>query len=550
MAELKKDMLERRRAELKAEQSSFIGHYQELSKFIQPRRGRFFLSDVNKGDRRHQNIINSTATTAHRRCRAGIINGLMSSSRPHFKYTTPSDPGLAKFGPVEMWLYQVEQINQRIMRQSNLYPMAQTMVGEEILFGTGAMMHHDDFKDVARFYALTAGSYTIDLDARLMVNTVCNEFEWTVAQIVEEYGLENCSTQVKTAYDRGNYGTRYTVVHFIGPNSAYDSSSPYAKDKAFISCHYEPGGSDKTKFLRESGFKMFPGYFPRWDVTGNDIYGTDCPGMTALGDTKGLQLKEKRKAQGIDKMVNPPLKGPASLKHIAVSSLPGALTAYEGDANRDGLSALYTVNLPIQEMRQDIDGDERRIKEAFYNDLFRAISDLEGVQPQNEMYLSQVRQESLVELGPVIERFQGEFQDPLHDRLFDQGFAAGIYPPPPEELRGQEIKPEYTGPLAIAARAAVTQPIDRVAGYAANLMKMGFTDVKYKFDAAQSVDEYAKAVGAPATIIISDEDAAAAKDAEMQAQQAAMAAEGAQMATGAVKNMADAGAAMQQGAAR
>lgn len=546
--ENKKDFLERRRAALKTERDSFVPHWKELSEFIQPRRGRFFISDVNKGDRRHKSIINSAATTAHRRCRSGIMSGLMLPSRPWFKMEPGDDPGLMEFGPVQTWLHGVEGLLNRIFRQSNLYQMTSVMVGEEILFGTGCMTHVDDFKDVARFYTHTIGTYMIDLDERLEVNTLVREFEWTVGQIVADYGYKKCSPTIRNQYDQGNYGTRYPIVHFVAPNPEFKAGSFYAKDKPFLSCHYEQGAAQKDLYLRESGFEEFPAYCPRWDVTGEDVYATDCPGMTALGDTKGLQIKEKRKAQGIDKIVSPPLKGPASLRQVAVSALPGALTAYEGDSSREGLSPIYQVSLPVGEMRVDIAADEQRIKEAFYNDLFRAISDLEGVQPQNELFLTQVNQERLLELGPMMERFQGEFQNKLIDRTFNQCVRAGILPEPPEEMKGRPLKVDYIGPMAMAARAAATNSIDRVAGFAGNLMKMGFEDVRYKFNAMQSVDEYAKALGAPPGIIVPDDEAAEAMQAAQEQQQAAMAAEAAPMVTQSVKNLADAGASAQQAA--
>ena len=50
---------------------------------------------------------------------------------------------------------------------------------------------------------------------------------------------------------------------------------------------------------------------PRWDVTGDDSYGTWSPGLIALGDVKQLQLMQRRKAQAIEKAINPPLVGPA-----------------------------------------------------------------------------------------------------------------------------------------------------------------------------------------------------------------------------------------------
>ena len=52
--------------------------------------------------------------------------------------------------------------------------------------------------------------------------------------------------------------------------------------------------------------------------------------MDALGDIKQLQLEQKRKAQAIDKNVNPPMIADPSMKNEPASLLPGAVTSMAG----------------------------------------------------------------------------------------------------------------------------------------------------------------------------------------------------------------------------
>ena len=83
-----KDYYMRRWGALDEEYSSFRTHYRDLSDHIKPRRGRFFVSDRNKGDKRHNNIINSRATQALRNATSGMLAGTMSPSRPWFALET------------------------------------------------------------------------------------------------------------------------------------------------------------------------------------------------------------------------------------------------------------------------------------------------------------------------------------------------------------------------------------------------------------------------------------------------------------------------------
>ena len=77
-------------AQLDQEFSTFRSHYQDLSDFILPRRARFTLTDVNKGDRRNQKIIDATGTFA-----AGTLRA-SSSGRGT---TTATWMGLTKMTP-------------------------------------------------------------------------------------------------------------------------------------------------------------------------------------------------------------------------------------------------------------------------------------------------------------------------------------------------------------------------------------------------------------------------------------------------------------------
>lgn len=535
------DHLNQQLGALETERSSFISHYQELSKFTQPRKGRFLTSERNRGEAsRHERntIINSHGTQALRTARAGMLSGVMSPARPWFALETP-DPEMMEYLPVKVWLSKVETIMRAVFNASNLYNMAPTMIGEMLLFGTGCMTHVDDFEDVARFYTHTAGSYMLGQDEDYKINTLGRKYEATTEQLVRKYGLSNVSTGVKNAYDSGSYHKWWPVAHIVEPNPDYSKTSPISQRKRWRSIYFEPACAEKEKFLRKLGFDSFPAYCPRWDVTGEDIYATDCPGMTALGDIKALQILEKRKAQAIDKQVNPPLKGPASLRNVPVSSLPGGLTIYD-QGQGEGLSPVYEVKTNLQDVLMDIDKHEKRIDRAFYVDMFLAISNMDGIQPRNEFELSQRNQERLLQIGPALEQFHGEFLNRLIDRTFDQLVKAKVLPPPPPELAGSPLKVTYISTLAMAQRAVATGGIDRLSAFVGGLAKIGYEGALDKFDADQAIDEYANVIGVPPKLVVPDDIVAQRRAERQKQQQAMMAAEMAQSAANTAKMASDA----------
>lgn len=531
------------------ERTEFIGHYRELSDFIEPRRGRFLISDRNRGNRRHGNIINSSALQAHRIAQSGLFAGVMSPTRPWFKLET-LDTDMMKSDNVKNWLFDVEQLLRSIFLESNFYNQAPVMLGELVLFGTSAMSQVNDFENVARFYTHTAGSYMICQNNRYEVDTFILEQEWTVQQIVQEFGTGKVSKAVKDAWDRGEYLKWYPITQIIEPNPSFDPTSKKSTDKRYRSVWFEPATTNnqgtENGFLRKSGFDEFPVHVVRWATTGSDIYGTNSPGMIALGDTKSLLTLEKRKAQGIDKMVNPPLKGPPSVRDVPINALPGGVSIADVDGQKESLTTLYQVEPRVNELRIEIDAIERRIREAFFVDLFLAISTMEGIQPKNQLELSQRNEERLLMLGPPLQRIQLELLDGTINRTFQQALRANILPPPPPELQGQTLSVRYIGSLAMAQRAVETANIERIALFAGQMAQID-PNIVDKLDADEALDQYARMIGVVPTIVRSTEAVQAIRQQRAEQQKAALDAQiqqqqsqAAQSQSAAVRNVAEA----------
>ena len=139
--------------------------------------------------------------------------------------------------------------------------------------------------------------------------------------------------------------------------------------KKYKSCYFEYDSGGK-KFLKESGYDRFNVLAPRWDITGEDVYGSS-PGMDALGTTKQLQFRERRKGQLIDKGTNPPMGAPAALKNKRSSVLPGDVTYYDQTAVGQKFEPLYQPQPAFYEwILEDIKSCSERVRRAFFEDLF------------------------------------------------------------------------------------------------------------------------------------------------------------------------------------
>jgi hypothetical protein len=506
--------------QLKTERASWISHWKEISDYLLPRSGRYFVQDRNKGQRRHNSIYDSTGTRALRVLAAGMMSGMTSPARPWFRLAT-SDANLMKSAAVKLWLNEATDLMHTVFQKSNTYRALHSMYEELGAFGTAASIILPDFDNIIHHYSLTVGEYAITTNWKGEVTTLYREFQKTVHELVSEFGIDKVSTSVKNLHDRGSLDQWVTVVHCIEPRADRDPSKKDALNMPWRSVYFELG-ADSEMTLRESGFKRFPAVCPRWATSGGDVYG-NSPGMEALGDVKQLQHEQLRKAQCIDYKTNPPLQVPTSMKNRDVERLPGGISYIDIAGPSSGIKTAFEVNLDLSHLLQDIQDVRHRIEGSFYADLFLMLAN----QSDSRMTATEVaerHEEKLLMLGPVLERLQNELLDPLIEITFDAIMEAGILPPPPDELQGHQINVQLVSMLAQAQRAIGTNSIDRFLGTLGSVAQMK-PEVLDKVNGDKCVDIYADSLGIDPNMIVPDEQVQALRQQRQQAQQAQQKAE-------------------------
>lgn len=511
-----KQQIVQRWGNLKAERASWFAHWQEITTYITPRQGRYFVQDRNKGWKRHQNIFDSTGTRSLEILAAGLMGGLTSPARPWFRLGV-ADSQLMKNAGVKMWLSQCTTIMLDIFAKSNTYRVLHGMYRELGAFGTSAAIVAEDFENVIHLFPLTAGEYCIATDWKGNVVTMYREFEKTVAELVDEFGIDNVSSTVKSMHERGSLDKWVPVIHAIEPRKDRDLTKRDDKNMAWKSVYYEVGG-DPEKPLRESGFKRFNVLAPRWDVSGGDVYG-NSPGMEALGDIKQLQQEQLRKSQGIDYMTNPPLQLPTSLKNRDVDRLPGGITYRDSAGAGDKIETMWDVSLNLDHLLADVQDVRSRIRGSFYADMFLMLqNDIDQRKTATEV--AELHEEKMLMLGPVLERLHNELLTPLIDITFDRMLETGIVPPPPPELEGQSLNIELVSILAQAQRAIATNGVDRFVNNMTIIAQVK-PEVLDKFDADYWADSYSDMLGVDPQLIVSEDKVLLARQARQQAQAAA-----------------------------
>lgn len=515
--QVERNLYLRRWADLDTEFSSWRPHYQELSTFLLPRSGRFFSQDRNIGNKRHNNIYDSSGTRALRVLGAGLMGGATSPARPWFRLTTPDDK-LNQNVNVKLWCSQVTRKMLDIFAKSNTYLTLHSMYEELGAFGTGCSIMMDDFEDGIRHYPMTCGEYRLAQDYRRDVCTVYREFDMQVGPMVTQFGYTNCSYTVQSLFDRGALDAWVTIIHAIEPRTDRDIRYKDSKNMAWKSCYFEKA-QDTNKYLQETGFKRFPGLCPRWSVSGGDIYGNG-PGMETLGDTKQLQHEQLRKAEAIDYQTKPPIGVPTSMKNREVDRLPGGVSYLDMQPGSK-VQSLWDVNLRLDFLLDDIKDVRGRIRECFYTDMFLMLSnDTDSRKTATEV--AELHEEKLLMIGPVLERLHNELLNPLVENTFIRMLESGLVPQPPQELQGMDLNVEFVSVLAQAQRAINTNGIDRFVGnlgqIALQQKELGASDtVADKFDADKWADVYSDMLGVDPELIIGDDKVALVRNSRAQA---------------------------------
>ncbi|HCT5585411.1 TPA: phage tail protein [Klebsiella pneumoniae] len=514
-AETLKEQLQKQQAQLTNDRSSFEPHWRELSDFINPRGSRFLVTDVNRDDRRNTKIVDPTATLAARTLSSGMMSGITSPARPWFKLATP-DPDMMDYGPVKLWLEVVQRRMNEVFNKSNIYQSLPLLYASLGNYSTGAMAVLEDDSDVIRTMMFPIGSYYMANSARGSVDTCFRKFSMTVRQLVMEFGLNNVSTSVESLWAAGSYESWIEVIHAVYPNIDRDTAKLNSKNKPVKSVYYEVGG-DSDKVLRESGFDEFPIMAPRWEVNGEDVYGSSCPGMIALGQVKALQLEQKRKSQLIDKATNPPMVGPSSLRNQRVSLLPGDITYIDQVTGQDGFKPAYLVNPNTADLLADIQDTRQIINSAYFVDLFMMLQNINTRSMPVEAVI-EMKEEKLLMLGPVLERLNDECLNPLIDRTFSIMARKNLLPPPPDVLQGMPLRIEYISVMAQAQKSIGLSSLSSTVGFIGQLAQAK-PEALDKLNVDQAIDAFAEMSGVSPTVIVPQEQVEQVREQRAQQQQ-------------------------------
>src|SRR6516165_6330473 len=516
---------------LRVNRYSWWVHARELADFLLPRRYKWLITpnQMTRGSPINQHILDSTGTLAARNLASGMMSGISSPTRPWFRLKIGRQDS-TQTSPTSLWLAECERLMMLVFQDSNFYNSLAIVYFDLVIFGTAVMLIYEDFDNVIHCYNPCFGEYYLDNDGKYRPLIFFREFTMTVDQCVDQFGAENTSPQVQQLYKEGKAALTREIIVAHGIELNNDGRKfGIPEHFKFREVYWEWGGSVYPQggyvnihqgFLRKRGFHEAPHIAVRWDLVSNDAYGRS-PGMDALPDVKQLQQEVRRKAQAIDKLVNPPMVADVQLKNQPASLLPGGVTYVSGmmQTGNQGFSTVYGNWRPdIAGISEDLNEIRERIRKVFFNDIFQVISQFETRSNVSATEIDARRSEALVMLGPVLERIEYELLSPIIERPFPIMSRAGVLPPAPAEIAGANIHIEYVSMLSQAQQATATSGIERILQLAGGLVGVD-PSVMDKIDIDYTIEKYSTLMNNDPRMIRSPQQLQAIRQQRQQAQQ-------------------------------
>ena len=493
---------------LKNNRTNWEQLWQEVLKFVTPRKAWVTRKRETAGERTDSDLYDTTARRANQTLAAGFHGNMTNPATKWFNLRL-QDSNLNKVQEVKLWLADAENKILDVLNSSNFNEQIHEAYVDLGSVGTSVLLVEEDIQEIIRFRAIFIEEIVIDENAQERIDTIYRRYKMS-AKAASDLWQDRAGIKTKELMDNNKWDEKVTFIHCVQPRPKRDPSKSNAINMPFDSTHVEV---DSRTVVAEGGFNEFPYMVTRFNKVAGDMYGYS-PGVILLPDIKMLNAISKTLIKAAQKIVDPPLIMPHDGFLLPLKTIPGGLNyKLSGNVN-DKIEALETKgNIPVG---RDMQNDYRlAIQNGFFTDLFLLLAD------RKNMTATEVQEriaEKMIMLGPVIGRLQSELLDPIIDRVFGILFRNGILIPPPEVLQGRKIVIEYVSPLALAQRREAITSVSSLLQLSAGVAQF-IPEVIDKIDGDKVIDEAAEIFGVSPEIIRDDKQVAEIREIRSKQQQ-------------------------------
>lgn len=366
-----------------------------------------------------------------------------------------------------------------------------------------------------------------------------------VRQAIQLFGEENLGKRAHDLIRQKAWDVQLNYVHAVKQRK--QNPGKLSKKMPWASLWIE---RESEHIVSDSGYHEFPYVIPRMGSAPEEDMG-QSPAMIALPDANTLQAMGETILIAGQRAADPPIFAPNDGSFSEANTFPGGISYYDADtASRMRGNPIFPLetghSLPItRDMQRDV---REQVGNAFFKDVLMLP---EGKERRTATEVLKRSEELQRVIGPEIKRLETEWKAPTIERAFNIMLRANAFAPIPQELAGRDVRFEYESPIR---RMKQSIEIETAHILRDEFITMSNVDpsVMDQFNSNEYMRYMANALRVPMRLLNPAEYVEQSRAAKAQAQQQQgelMAAQ--QMAgiakdgAGAMKQLADAGAAGQ-----
>lgn len=420
-------------------------HFQDLADVLWPGLANITRQSA-PGSKRSGQIYDGTPLLAVRGL-VSAIDGMLKPKTSRWMSIRAADDGVNELDAAKAWLEQATDImfrefyrpRARFIQASGETDRSLVVLGS----GTVFVSEPRDLNGLLFRSLPLRDTYFVE-NADGVVDTLYWRTNWPARTAEQVWGRERLGAETRRALEEKRGDAEFKFLQVIRPRAMRE---PGRRDAANMPWEYMAIDVGGAHLIEESGFAEWPFATPRWDTESGETYGRS-PGMLALPDSRTLQQQGKTILKAGHMAVEPPLMAPHESIVRGPSLVPGGITYYNAAAMRnaglrDPIRPLFTgAQIPLaREMQADV-------REQIFAAFFRNVLNLPTSGPAMTATEVVERKEEFVRtIGPVFGRLEADYMAPMVERAFGILLRQGKFPPPPEELQGQEISFEFASPV-------------------------------------------------------------------------------------------------------
>ncbi len=506
-------------AHLQSSRSVREEKWRELSRWLAPHRALFDGEDMAAcGERRNRNAFTQMAQAALLRGASGLTSGMTPRNISWFKPDF-QDVEMSEASGARAWLDEIDRRMKEVLAAGGFYQAIHAFNTDLLWAGCALIYSESSDETVMQFECVQIGSFGIALDGHGKLDAAVRAMNWTVERAARTFGKSALSQGTQSKLEKNPFDS-IRVWHLVRPRDYRNPGKQDAQSMPYESLFWEDSGND---FLHEGGYNEMPYFFAVWHESANP-YGTG-PGDDALPDARQVDMLERRKLEGLAKLVNPPVMADFRMKQEPDLD-PGGLTWLDPQiAQIRPILDLSPYAHAFQYLQAEINTVGQRLEQELMASIFASMPLDQRPRDMSATEFLERKREALQQMGPVMSAYEPNVLTPLLHRLLATLDRAGLAPPPPPALEGYPcfLKMDFISPMANALRQTGAETTRALMQDVAMLVQTTQSmDILDKVDVDQMVDELATGLGVPGKVIRADSDVAQIRQQRAEAQAAQM----------------------------